>query len=149
MSVASGSHRFNHVAVLMGGLSAEREVSLNTGRACAEALRSAGYTVTPIDVGRDLSRRLAEIEPDVCFNALHGRWGEDGCVQGLLELLHIPYTHSGVRASALAMHKEQAKAMMRAAGVPVADGKVVARAEAAGMHVLPRPYVLKPVSEGS
>ena len=149
MSVANGPRRFNHVAVLMGGLSAEREVSLNTGKACAEALDSAGYKVTPIDVGRDLAQRLAEIKPEVCFNALHGRWGEDGCVQGVLELMGIPYTHSGVRASALAMHKEQAKAMMRAAGVPVADGKVVTRAEAARGHVLPRPYVLKPVSEGS
>jgi D-alanine-D-alanine ligase len=149
MSVAKGKHRFNHVAVLMGGLSAEREVSLSSGRACMEALRSAGYTVTPIDAGRDVPRRLAEVKPEVCFNALHGRWGEDGCVQGLLELMGIPYTHSGVRASALAMHKEQAKAMMRAAGVPVADGKVVTRAVAAREHALPRPYVLKPVSEGS
>jgi D-alanine-D-alanine ligase len=149
MSVASGSRRFNHVGVLMGGLSAEREVSLNSGKACTDALRSARYKVTAIDVGRDLPQRLQEIKPEVCFNALHGRWGEDGCVQGLLELLGIPYTHSGVRASALAMHKEQAKAMMRAAGVPVADGKVVTRAEAASEHVLPRPYVLKPVSEGS
>jgi D-alanine-D-alanine ligase len=149
MSVAKGKHRFNHVAVLMGGLSAEREVSLSSGRACTEALRSAGYTVTSIDAGRDLPRRLAETKPEVCFNALHGRWGEDGCVQGLLELMGIPYTHSGVRASALAMHKEQAKAMMRAAGVPVADGKVVTRAVAAREHALPRPYVLKPVSEGS
>jgi D-alanine-D-alanine ligase len=149
MSVANGPRRFNHVAVLMGGLSAEREVSLNTGKGCAEALTSAGYKVTTIDVGRDLAQRLAEIKPEVCFNALHGRWGEDGCVQGVLELMGIPYTHSGVRASALAIHKEQAKAMMRAVGIPVADGKVVARAEAARAHVLPRPYVLKPVSEGS
>ena len=149
MSTRSGSRRFNHVAVLMGGLSAEREVSLNSGRACAEALQSVGYKVTAIDVGRDLAQRLQEARPEVCFNALHGRWGEDGCVQGLLELMGMPYTHSGVRASALAMHKEQAKAMMRAAGVPVADGRVVAREEAARAHVLPRPYVLKPVSEGS
>ena len=149
MNARSGSRRFRHVAVLMGGLSAEREVSLNSGKACVGALQSAGYKVTPIDVGRDLAQRLAEIEPEVCFNALHGRWGEDGCVQGLLELLGIPYTHSGVMASALAMHKQAAKAMMRAAGVPVADGKVVRRAEAAKAHVLPRPYVLKPVAEGS
>lgn len=149
MSIGSGSRRFNHVAVLMGGLSAEREVSLNSGKACAEALESAGYRVTRIDAGRDLAERLVKTEPDVCFNALHGRWGEDGCVQGLLELLAIPYTHSGVLASALAMHKERAKAMMRAAGVPVADGKVVMRSEAARAHVLPRPYVLKPVAEGS
>jgi D-alanine-D-alanine ligase len=149
MSAGSGSRRFNHVAVLMGGLSAEREVSLNSGKACAEALEGSGYKVTRIDAGRDLSQRLREAEPEVCFNALHGRWGEDGCVQGLLELLGIPYTHSGVLASALAMHKERAKAMMRAAGVPVADGKVVTAAQAAREHVLPRPYVLKPVSEGS
>src|SRR5262245_44542981 len=149
MSIGSGSRRFNHVAVLMGGLSAEREVSLNSGKACAEALQSAGYKVTAVDAGRDLAQRLKEVRPEVCFNALHGRWGEDGCVQGLLELLAIPYTHSGVLGSALAMHKESAKAMMRAAGVPVADGRVVTRAEAAKAHVLPRPYVLKPVSEGS
>jgi D-alanine-D-alanine ligase len=149
MSAVSGSRRFNHVAVLMGGLSAEREVSLNSGKACADALERAGYRVTRIDAGRDLAEQLPRARPDVCFNALHGRWGEDGCVQGLLELLEIPYTHSGVLASALAMHKERAKAMLRAAGVPVADGKVVDRAEAAKAHVLPRPYVLKPVAEGS
>ena len=117
--------RFNHVAVLMGGLSAEREVSLDSGAACAQALESAGYRVTRIDAGRDLAQRLAEVKPDVCFNALHGRWGEDGCVQGLLELMGIPYTHSGVLASALAMHKERAKHVMQAAGMPVADGRVV------------------------
>src|SRR5262249_35223087 len=149
MSTPSGSRRYSHVAVLMGGLSAEREVSLNSGKACAEALERAGYKVTPIDAGRDLAERLKQVKPDVCFNALHGRWGEDGCVQGVLELLGVPYTHSGVLASALAMHKERAKAVMRAAGVPVAEGKVVARAEAAKGHVLERPYVLKPVSEGA
>lgn len=149
MSVSIGSRRFNHVAVLMGGLSAEREVSLNSGKECADALESAGYQVTRIDAGRDLAEQLRPIEPDVCFNALHGRWGEDGCVQGVLELLNIPYTHSGVLASALAMHKERAKEVMRAAGVPVAEGRVVTRAEAARAHALPRPYVLKPVTEGS
>jgi D-alanine-D-alanine ligase len=143
------TRRFNHVAVLMGGLSAEREVSLNSGKECADALESAGYKVTRIDAGRDLSAQLAAVKPEVCFNALHGRWGEDGCVQGLLELLAIPYTHSGVLASAVAMHKERAKEVMRAAGVPVVDGRVVRRAEAAKTHVLPRPYVLKPVAEGS
>ena len=147
--MSAGSRRFNHVAVLMGGLSAERDVSLNSGKACAEALESAGYRVTRIDAGRDLAEQLRRTMPDACFNALHGRWGEDGCVQGLLELLAIPYTHSGVLASALAMHKERAKAMLRAAGVPVADGRVVTRAQAAKAHALPRPYVLKPVSEGS
>jgi len=149
MSASSGSRRFKHVAVLLGGLSAERKVSLDSGAACAAALESAGYKVTCIDAGRDLAARLAEVKPEVCFNALHGRWGEDGCVQGLLELMGIPYTHSGVLASALAMHKERAKAVMSAAGVPVAEGRVVRRADAAREHVLPRPYVLKPVCEGS
>jgi D-alanine-D-alanine ligase len=149
MSHPVASRRFHHVAVLMGGLSAEREVSLNSGKACGVALETAGYKVNLIDVGRDLADQLRSVKPEVCFNALHGRWGEDGCVQGLLELMGIPYTHSGVLASALAMHKERAKEVMRAAGIPVADGKVVARAEAAKRHVLPRPYVLKPVTEGS
>jgi D-alanine-D-alanine ligase len=149
MTARSGQRRFNHVAVLMGGWSAEREVSLRSGKACADALESAGYRVTRIDAGRDLAQELERIRPEVCFNALHGRWGEDGCVQGLLEILEVPYTHSGVLASALAMHKERAKQVMRASGVPVAEGRVVARSEAARAHVLPRPYVLKPVSEGS
>ena len=149
MSKTVGARRFHHVAVLMGGLSAEREVSLNSGEACAAALETAGYKVTCIDAGRELADQLRGVKPEVCFNALHGRWGEDGCVQGLLELLAIPYTHSGVLASALAMHKERAKQVMRAAGVPVPEGRVVARAEAAKSHVLPRPYVLKPVTEGS
>jgi D-alanine-D-alanine ligase len=149
MSQAAGSRRFHHVAVLMGGLSAEREVSLNSGKACGAALETAGYKVTLIDVGRDLADQLRNVKPEVCFNALHGRWGEDGCVQGLLELIGMPYTHSGVLASALAMHKERAKEVMRAAGIAVADGRVVARAEAAKVHALPRPYVLKPVTEGS
>jgi D-alanine-D-alanine ligase len=147
--MAAVPRKFNHVAVLLGGLSAERQVSLDSGAACAGALESAGYKVTRIDAGRDLAARLAEVKPEACFNALHGRWGEDGCVQGLLELMRIPYTHSGVLASALAMHKERAKAVMSAAGVPVVEGRVVRRAEAARNHVLPRPYVLKPVSEGS
>ena len=149
MSQAASSRRFHHVAVLMGGLSAEREVSLNSGKACGAALEEAGYKVTLIDAGRDLADQLRTVKPEVCFNALHGRWGEDGCVQGLLELIGMPYTHSGVLASALAMHKERAKEVMRAAGIPVADGQVVARAEAAKAHALPRPYVLKPVTEGS
>ncbi len=119
MSTASGPRRFSHVAVLLGGLSAERKVSLDSGAACAAALESAGYKVTRIDAGRDLAARLAEVRPQVCFNALHGRWGEDGCVQGLLECYQIPYTGSGVLASAIAMHKERAKAVMSAAGVPV------------------------------
>jgi D-alanine-D-alanine ligase len=149
MSAATSARRFQHVAVLMGGLSAERQVSLDSGNACAGALESAGYKVTKIDAGRDLAERLRELKPEVCFNALHGRWGEDGCVQGLLELIRLPYTHSGVLASALAMHKERAKEVMRAAGIPTPDGKVVRRSQAAKEHVLPRPYVLKPVAEGS
>ncbi|MGH6735820.1 MAG: D-alanine--D-alanine ligase [Methyloceanibacter sp.] len=138
-----------HVAVLMGGLSSEREVSLRSGAACAKALEGEGYKVTQVDVGRDVAARLAEIAPDVCFNALHGRYGEDGCIQGLLETLGIPYTHSGVLASALAMHKERAKAVLRVAGVPVAESRVVSRAEAARAHVMPPPYVIKPPTEGS
>jgi len=149
MNAAASKRRLQHVAVLMGGLSAERQVSLDSGDGCAAALESAGYRVTRIDAGRDLAERLHAVKPEVCFNALHGRWGEDGCVQGLLELLGMPYTHSGVLASALAMHKERAKEVMRAAGIPTPDGKMVRRAEAAKQHVLPRPYVLKPVAEGS
>ena len=143
------TRNFEHVAVLMGGLSAEREVSLNSGEACADALEGEGYRITRIDVGRDLAERLQALRPDVCFNALHGKWGEDGCVQGVLELLEIPYTHSGVLASALAMHKERAKIVLSQAGVAVADGKVVSRSEAAESHVIDPPYVIKPVAEGS
>jgi D-alanine-D-alanine ligase len=143
------SDRQTHVAVLMGGLSSEREVSLRSGKACAEALEGEGYKVTLLDVGRDVAARLAEIEPDVCFNALHGRWGEDGCIQGLLEMMGIPYTHSGVLSSALAMHKERAKAVMREAGIPVTESRIVTRAEAARAHVLEPPYVIKPPAEGS
>ena len=138
-----------HVAVLMGGWSTEREVSLNTGRACTRALEERGFRVTPIDVQPDVARVIQAVRPDVAFNALHGRYGEDGTIQGLLELLQLPYTHSGVLASALAMHKEQAKRVLRAAGVPVPDGVVVSRTEVAARHVLPPPYVVKPVQEGS
>ena len=138
-----------HVAVLKGGWSAEREVSLVSGRGCAEALKGQGYRVTEIDVGRDLADQLLKVKPDVAFNALHGRWGEDGCVQGLLEILRIPYTHSGVLASALAMNKERSKPMFRAAGLPVAESVVVPREQAAYGHVMDPPYVIKPVSEGS
>jgi D-alanine-D-alanine ligase len=138
-----------HVAVLMGGWSSEREISLRSGSACADALEGEGYRVTRLDVGRDVAARLAEIVPDVCFNALHGRYGEDGCIQGLLEIMGIPYTHSGVLASALAMHKERAKAVLAAAGVPVAESLVVSRAEAARAHVMKPPYVIKPPTEGS
>ncbi|MCB2111637.1 MAG: D-alanine--D-alanine ligase [Defluviimonas sp.] len=137
------------VAVLMGGASAERDVSLVTGRACAAALREAGYEVVELDAGPDLAVRLSEIAPDVCFNALHGRWGEDGCVQGLLEWLRIPYTHSGVLASALAMDKTRAKAAYRAAGLPVVDSLLAPRAEVMAGHLMTPPYVAKPNAEGS
>jgi D-alanine-D-alanine ligase len=120
-----------------------------TGEGCATALEDAGYQVTRVDAGRDLAQRLTELKPDACFNALHGRWGEDGAVQGLLEVLGIPYTHSGVLASSLAMHKERAKAVMKAAGVPVADGRMLTREEALARHAIEPPYVAKPISEGS
>ena len=141
--------KFNHVVVLMGGWSAEREVSLWSGAGCADALESAGYKVTRVDAGRDLSAQLRSINPDVCFNALHGRWGEDGCVQGLLEVLGIPYTHSGVLASSLAMNKVRAKAVMAVAGVPVANGVTLSREDALKTHALEPPYVAKPIAEGS
>ena len=141
--------KYQHVAMLLGGLSAEREVSLASGKACADALEEQGYRVTRIDVGADLAEQLKETRPDVCFNALHGRWGEDGCVQGLLETMQIPYTHSGVLASALAMNKEHAKLVFVKAGIPVAESKIVTRAQAAKSHVMEPPYVLKPVAEGS
>jgi D-alanine-D-alanine ligase len=137
------------VAVLKGGLSAEREVSLSTGRECAKALREAGYEVVEVDCGLDLAARLVEISPDVCFNALHGRWGEDGCVQGMLEWLRIPYTHSGVLASALAMDKQRAKDAYRAAGLPIVESVVVRREAVEAGHVMAAPYVVKPVNEGS
>ncbi len=111
-----------HVAVLMGGWSAEREVSLSSGRANVRAAEEAGFRVTPVDVGRDIAEVLARLKPDVALNCLHGPWGEDGCIQGLLEILAIPYTHSGVLASALAMHKARAKAVVAAEGVAVAEG---------------------------
>jgi D-alanine-D-alanine ligase len=138
-----------HVAVLMGGWSAERPVSLNSGRGCADALEKLGYRVTRVDVDRDIAATLAKLKPDVAFNALHGRVGEDGTIQGVLEILRIPYTHSGVLASALAMQKDLAKVVLQAAGVPVAHGLTVDRHEAARRHVLEPPYVLKPVNEGS
>lgn len=139
----------SRIAVLLGGMSAEREVSLKSGDAVATALSGQGYQVSRIDVGRDLPARLMELRPEACFNALHGRHGEDGEMQGILEYLQIPYTHSGVLASALAMHKECAKAVMKPAGVPVANAELVSRREAASRHVLMPPYVVKPVSEGS
>jgi len=138
-----------HVAVLMGGWSAERPVSLNSGRGCADALEARGYKVTRVDVGRNVAQVLIDLKPDVAFNALHGKAGEDGAIQGLLENLRIPYTHSGVLASALAMRKDRAKDVLAAAGVPVAQSLTIDRREAAKRHALPPPYVLKPVSEGS
>lgn len=138
-----------HVAVLMGGWSSERPVSLSTGNACADALEAEGFTVTRVDVDRDVSEKLAKMKPDVAFNALHGPYGEDGLIQGVLEYLDIPYTHSGVLASALAMDKERAKTIARRAGIPVAEAKVMHRLEAAKKHVMPPPYVVKPVNEGS
>ncbi len=138
------------VAVLMGGWSAEREVSLATGEACSNALRQAGFNVVPIDVTRQrIVAILQDLKPDVAFNALHGKWGEDGCAAAMLETLQIPYTHSGVLASSLAMHKEKSKTIFRAAGLPVAESRLVELEMAAVQHPMPVPYVLKPVNEGS
>jgi len=138
-----------HVAVLLGGWASEREVSLSSGTACADALERAGYQVTRIDVDRDVAATLAKLRPDVAFNALHGPYGEDGTIQGVLEILQIPYTHSGVLASALAMNKDKAKHILRAAGVPLAEHRVLHRLEAAKAHPIAPPYVVKPVNEGS
>ncbi|WP_428516976.1 D-alanine--D-alanine ligase [Roseovarius sp.] len=133
----------------MGGPSAEREVSLSSGQECAAALREAGYEVVEVDAGRDLAVVLADLKPDVVFNALHGRWGEDGCVQGLLEWMQIPYTHSGVLSSALALDKQRTKAAYRAAGLPVVESIIVDKDEVGKAHVMPPPYVVKPNNEGS
>lgn len=137
------------VAVLKGGPSAEREVSLSSGRECATALREAGYDVVEIDAGADLAVRLDDASPDVVFNALHGRWGEDGCVQGMLEWLRIPYTHSGVLSSALAMDKQRSKVAYAATGIPIAASGIYSKAEVAASHVMAPPYVIKPNNEGS
>ena len=141
--------RFSKVAVLLGGPSSEREVSLVSGREVASACRAAGYEAVEIDAGPDLAERLRAEQPDCAFNALHGRWGEDGCVQGLLEWLRIPYTHSGVYASALAMDKARSKAVFRAAGLPIAEDRIASPDEIEAAHLLPPPYVVKPVNEGS
>ena len=138
-----------HVAVLMGGWSSERPVSLDSGNGCADALEQAGYRVTRVDVQRDVAEVLAKLKPDVALNALHGPFGEDGSIQGVLEILGIPYTHSGVLASALAMNKARAKDVMQAAGIPVADSLLMHRLEAARAHAMEPPYVVKPVAEGS
>lgn len=140
------------VVVLMGGFSAEREVSLASGAAVAAALEKGGYAVATIEVRRDLRTLVAGLgaaKPAAVFNALHGRFGEDGCIQGILDIMKIPYTHSGVLASAVAMDKPMAKKMFASVGIPVAEGKVVHKSEALAGDVLPRPYVLKPLNEGS
>lgn len=133
----------------MGGPSAEREVSLSSGRECAAALRSEGYQVTELDAGADLAERLRALAPDVVFNALHGRWGEDGCVQGLLEWLGLPYTHSGVLSSALAMDKERTKTVYAAHGLPIVPSLIRPRVDVMADHVMAPPYVVKPNNEGS
>ncbi len=149
MTATKPPRRYPHVAVLMGGWSAEREVSLSSGKGCADALEAEGFRVTRVDADRDLAATLAALKPDACFNALHGRWGEDGCVQGLLEVLGLAYTHSGVLASSLAMHKERTKEIVARHGVPVAAGVLVTREDALRDHAIEPPYVAKPVSEGS
>ncbi len=149
MTTAPRPRAETRVAVLNGGWSAEREVSLSSGRECAAALGAEGFNVTRVDVDRNLAKVLAELRPDVAFNALHGRWGEDGCIQGLLEVLGIPYTHSGVMASAVAMNKEQTRRIVAKLGVPVAEGAIVTPQQALADHVMAPPYVAKPIAEGS
>jgi len=141
--------KYNHIAVLKGGWSAEREVSLASGKACGSALERAGYQVTQIDVTPTIAEDLAKLKPDAVFNALHGKWGEDGCMQGVLETLKIPYSHSGVLASSLAMNKPASKHAYRRVGIAVAEDVTVTRREAAEGKVMAPPYVLKPVNEGS
>lgn len=138
-----------HIALLKGGWSAEREVSLNSGAACAKALRELGYRVTEIDMGRDVAQKLAELKPDLVFNALHGNYGEDGTVQGLLEILGIPYTHSGVLASSVAMDKPMAKRIFEAAGITSPEGVTLPMGELLKGDPIKRPFVVKPASEGS
>ncbi len=138
-----------HVAVLMGGFSSERPVSLSSGNACADALEGVGYRVTRLDVDRDVATALNELRPDVAFNALHGPYGEDGAIQGILEYLQIPYTHSGVLASAVAMDKQQAKRIASTVGIPVAEERIVSRFDIGHEHPMDTPYVVKPVNEGS
>ncbi|WP_227271445.1 D-alanine--D-alanine ligase [Roseobacter weihaiensis] len=137
------------VAVLMGGPSSERDVSLSTGKACAAALRDEGYKVIEVDAGRDLCTRLQEISPDAVLNCLHGRWGEDGCVQGLLEWMRVPYSHSGVLASSLAMDKQRSKDVFVSAGLPVVPSVLAKSADVRMGHVMQPPYVVKPNNEGS
>ena len=137
------------VVVLMGGPSREREVSLSSGRECATALRSEGFDVHEVDAGEDVAQKLSDLAPDVVFNALHGRWGEDGCVQGILEWLHIPYTHSGVLASALAMDKQRSKEVYRRNGLPIVDSILAPKGDVCARHMMAPPYVVKPNAEGS
>lgn len=137
------------VVVLMGGPSREREVSLSSGRECATALRSEGFDVHEVDAGQDVAQKLRDLAPDVVFNALHGRWGEDGCVQGILEWLHIPYTHSGVFASALAMDKQRSKEVYRRNGLPIVDSILAPKGDVCARHMMAPPYVVKPNAEGS
>ncbi len=139
------------VAVLMGGMSAEREVSLVSGAAVIGALQRLGHKPTAIDIGRDVADKLTDLRPytDVVFNALHGRYGEDGCVQGLCELLRLPYTHSDVLASALAMNKPMAKMLFNMVNIPIVDSAVVTRDQLLAGDPLPRPYVIKPINDGS
>lgn len=138
-----------HVVVLMGGWSAEREVSLTSGKAVAAACERLGYRVTPLDMDRNVAQRLAELKPDVVFNALHGTPGEDGTVQGMLDLMGIPYTHSGLTTSAVAIDKQLTKTVLVQAGIRMPGGRVVKSESVFNADPLPRPYVLKPVNEGS
>ena len=137
------------VVVLMGGPSAEREVSLSSGRECAAALRDAEYNVVEVDAGPDVAARLIEIAPDAVFNALHGRWGEDGAIQGILEWLRIPYTHSGILASALTLDKQRTKDVYRKVGLPVVNSILASADDVRKAHVMRSPYVVKPYNEGS
>ena len=141
--------KFNHICVLKGGWSNEREVSLVSGAAIASALRNTGYIVTEIDAQPNIYEVLKELKPDAVFNGLHGTWGEDGCVQGLLEIMKIPYTHSGVKASALAMDKILSKKLFQSVGIPCAPDKIVSAAELFERDPMPRPYVVKPYNDGS
>jgi D-alanine-D-alanine ligase len=140
---------FRRIAVLMGGRSAERDVSLSSGRGVVAALKEEGFEAMGVDPDEDLVAQLRQIAPDAVFNALHGRFGEDGTVQGILEWMRLPYTHSGVLASALAMHKERTKDIYRVAGLPVARSLLADRREAGARHLMEPPYVVKPVNEGS
>lgn len=150
LSQRKSSPRYRHVAVLMGGLSSEREVSLSTGHEVIQALTRLGYQVTPLDMNRDIATHLTTLKPDAVFNALHGTYGEDGCVQGLLEILKIPYTHSGVMASAIAMHKDKAIAYFKNIGLSCSNGEVFSHQELIDkLRSFTPPYVIKPVSEGS